>query len=163
MKTIKKPLMLAVLAAGCALSLTLPVLAVPTNTPMPPSYGASDTGWAVIKMLLGLAAMVGLILLLARGAQWLTRQQGGGQLIRLVAMLPLGTKEKLALVEVGGKQLLVGVTTGQITALLELPEPVTTAAASADSSAPKSQLSAKSAAEFSKKLHEFLNVGQRPK
>jgi flagellar protein FliO/FliZ len=133
-----------------------------------PVVHQTDTLSAVLKMLLGLAVVVGLILGLARLARWLGQgSMLSGQAVQLVSVLPLGAKEKLALVDVGGKQVLIGVTAHSISALLELPEPVTlqkpSQTTAAEKGPSKSQLSAKSAAEFSKKLHEFLNAGQRNK
>jgi flagellar protein FliO/FliZ len=55
---------------------------------------------------------------------WLLRKSGNLGLNRselsLIAGLPLGMREKLVLVKVGEKQLLLGVTSGRIEKLLEL-------------------------------------------
>ncbi len=88
------------------------------------------------KVMFFLVIVLGLIVALAwlvsktRGVQL---AQGQGQL-NIVATLPLGMKEKIAVVQVGEKQLLVGITPQQITTLAELDEPLP----QADTSAPAS-------------------------
>nr|WP_270049459.1 flagellar biosynthetic protein FliO [Thalassolituus pacificus] len=70
--------------------------------------------------------IIGIILLLA----WLVNKTQGQRLIgnngklKMVAVLPLGMKEKIAVIQVGSKQLLVGITPQQITTLAELDEPL---------------------------------------
>ena len=78
-----------------------------------------------LTLILGLLFVVGLILL----AAWLLRRLGavslvGGQLIRPVATLSVGTREKIVLIDVAGKQMLVGVTAQQITPLHSYEQPV---------------------------------------
>lgn len=50
--------------------------------------------------------------------------QGQGYM-KVVASLTLGNKEKIMVIEIGAKQLLVGVTAGQINLLTELEAPLT--------------------------------------
>lgn len=75
----------------------------------------------VLQWMLALIVVLGLFLLSA----WLLRKTGGlglagkGQL-SVLAGLPLGMREKLVLVKVGEKQLLLGVSSGRIDKLLEL-------------------------------------------
>jgi len=71
--------------------------------------------------------MLALLLVLAvfGAVVWLLRKSGGLALINnrqlaVVAGLSLGMREKLVLVKVGEKQLLLGVTAGRIDKLLEL-------------------------------------------
>lgn len=71
--------------------------------------------------------MLALLLVLAvfGGLVWLLRKSGSLALINknqlaIVAGLSLGMREKLVLVKVGEKQLLLGVTAGRIDKLLEL-------------------------------------------
>lgn len=84
-----------------------------------------DLGGQVARLLLGLLLVVGLIVLLA----WLLRRvqqfnPRGGPLIKPIASLPLGARERLLLVQVGGEQILLGVAPGRITPLHVLKEPV---------------------------------------
>ncbi|WP_347330242.1 flagellar biosynthetic protein FliO [Marinimicrobium locisalis] len=88
-----------------------------------------ETGASAATQLLNVAfsllLIVGLILALA----WLLRRFGQGnfhnqQSMKVVASMPLGTRERLMVVEIGGQQLLLGVTAHQITTLHVFDEPV---------------------------------------
>jgi|GEM_PF-2503487 len=68
----------------------------------------------------GLVLVCGIILVLA----WLARRMGygnldGAQSIRVLANMPLGSREKAVLVEINGKQLLLGVAPGRVNFLHE--------------------------------------------
>ncbi|MDM8347741.1 flagellar biosynthetic protein FliO [Pseudomonas sp. sp1636] len=85
----------------------------------------SGIGGQLGQLLLGLLLVIGLIFLLA----WLMRrvqQLGprGGQVIKIVASQALGPRDRLVLVQVGGEQLLLGLTPGRIAPLHVLKEPV---------------------------------------
>jgi flagellar protein FliO/FliZ len=73
----------------------------------------------LVPLLLGLMLIVGLIVLLA----WLLKRLGGTGLVagrgvmRVVATLSLGTRERAVLVQVGEQQLLLGVAQGRVTLL----------------------------------------------
>ena len=74
---------------------------------------------------LGLVLVVGLIFLMG----YLMRRVGplaaqGGQHIRIVSNLPLGPRDRLILVDVGGKQMLLGASPGRISTLHVFEEPV---------------------------------------
>lgn len=79
-----------------------------------------------------LASLVGgllLILTLIYGLSWFVKRfsQGGflqNPTMKIVSAMPLGTRERLMLVDVGGKQLLLGVTATQINTLHVFDEPV---------------------------------------
>lgn len=73
----------------------------------------------------GLLLVVGLIFLMG----YVMRRVGplapqGGQHIRLVSSLPLGPRDRLLLVDVGGQQLLLGASPGRINTLHVFEEPV---------------------------------------
>ena len=83
--------------------------------------GASALG----QTLLWLIVVVALILLLA----WLARRLGGMHFqnvagIKMLSVLAVGNKEKIALVQVGDKQLLIGVAPGRVNTLHVFDEPV---------------------------------------
>lgn len=81
---------------------------------------------AVSKVVVFLLLIIGIILLLAwliNKTQW-QRLTGGSTQLKMIAVLPLGMKEKIAVIQVGHKQLLVGITPQQITTLAELEEPL---------------------------------------
>ncbi len=93
----------------------------------PALSAAPDPLSSVGKVVIFLLRIVGFIMLLS----WLfnntqgQRLGGGNAKLKMVAVLPLGMKEKIAVVQVGNKQLLVGITPQQITTLAELDEPLT--------------------------------------
>lgn len=79
----------------------------------------------LLQLGAGLLLVVGLIFLMG----YLMRRVGplapqGGQHIRLVSSLPLGPRDRLLLVDVGGKQMLLGTSPGRINTLHVFDEPV---------------------------------------
>lgn len=81
-----------------------------------------DMGSASVQMVLGLAAVLAVIL----GLAWVAKRfnlngTGGIAGMRVAGALPVGPKEKILLVEVEGKRLLLGVTAHQITLLQSAP------------------------------------------
>lgn len=112
----------------------------------------SGVGGQVVQLLLGLLLVVGLIFLLA----WLMRRvqqivPRGGQVIKVLATQPLGPRDRLVLVQVGGEQVLLGLTPGTISALHVLKEPVQLADAEPASG------------EFAQRLMELLGKDQKDK
>jgi len=111
--------------SGVSLLLPFSALAAePAAQAAMPMAGSGITG-QLLQLLLGLLLVVGLIFLLA----WLMRrvqQLGprGGQVIKIVASQALGPRDRLVLVQVGGEQLLLGLTPGRIAPLHVLKEPV---------------------------------------
>ncbi len=101
-----------------------------------------------LKMFLGLTAVVALIFVLA----WLSRKMklvqnfASGYQIKNLASLSLTTREKICLIEVGDKQMLVGVAPGNVNQLHVFPEKIEL---DADSSIETSNL-------FSKHLKKAL-------
>ncbi|MET4678161.1 flagellar biosynthetic protein FliO [Luteibacter sp. ME-Dv--P-043b] len=85
-----------------------------------------DTGADVIRVLVSLLGVVALIFFvgwMARRAQ--ARVSPGGRKIRVIESMPVGIKEKVMLIEVGGTQLLVGASpTGGLRTLHVLATPV---------------------------------------
>lgn len=109
-------------------------------------------GGQLAQLLLGLLLVVGLIFLLA----WLLRrvQQIGprsGQVIKIVASQALGPRDRLVLVQVGGEQILLGLTPGRIASLHVLAEPVQPADGEPAST------------EFAQRLMELLGRDQNQK
>lgn len=103
---------------SCAL-MTAPV-AAPVAAP------AVDSGAEVIRVLISLLGVVALIFFvgwLSRRAQ--VRVRPGGRKIRVIESMPVGIKERVMLLEVGGTQLLVGASpTGGLRTLHVLATPV---------------------------------------
>jgi len=99
----------------------LPLLLVAAPAARPPAAAGPGLAGAFFALLL----VLGLIL----GLAWLLKRMPGSGLrpaegLRVVASLPLGTKERAVVVEVGGRQLLLGVSAGGVSLLQELPEPL---------------------------------------
>ncbi len=107
------------LIAVCSVLQTVP--AVAATVPRAAPVGAGD----VLNMGTGLILVIGAILVTG----WLysrTRKMRGasGDLIRIVASQPLGTRERVLLLQVADKQLLVGMTSSQVQTLHVFDEPV---------------------------------------
>ena len=76
----------------------------------------------------GLLAVIAIIF----GCAWIVRRMSGmtggnTRAIKVVSVMPIGTRERIALVEVGGKQILIGVTPSAIRTLHVFDEPVVSA------------------------------------
>lgn len=106
--------------------LCLPMLVWAEEKKLTPPDPLASGGRVMIFLLLILA----LILLLAwlvhktRVLGGLQGMSGGPASLQIVATLSLGMKEKIAVVQAGDKQLVVGITAQQITLLKELDEPL---------------------------------------
>lgn len=133
---------------------------VPQNTSsqaVTPFYQHAKTnapvggGTHLVTVTLGLMAIIGLIFALS----WLVKRftQGamsGNSHIKILSALPLGTRERVVLIEAGGEQLLVGVTATQINTLHVLKNPIVMTE--------KSDITS----EFSKKLMTILQQKNSP-
>jgi flagellar protein FliO/FliZ len=99
--------------------------------------GAASGPGYLLRLAVGL-----IIVLAALGAlAWLLRRLGGGGLgrsgpVRVLGSAPVGQRERVLLVEVGGQQLVVGVAPGNVRTLHVLDEPVAAAEPSAGAPAP---------------------------
>jgi len=79
----------------------------------------------ILQTLIGLGVVIGLFLAMAWFMRRFSQGSGfGGKHIQLLAGVSLGAKEKLVIVEAGGQQLLLGVTSQQINTLHTFSEPV---------------------------------------
>ncbi len=93
---------------------------------MPVAQAASEVpGWGAAGLLqaaLGLALVVGLILLCGWAARRFGLQQvGGGRQLKVVSSVSVGQRERVVLVDVQGTRLLLGVAPGQVRMLHTLP------------------------------------------
>lgn len=119
---------------------------VPSQKIVPPSIPSSAD--QLIEVTLALALVVGLIY----GVAWLVKRNkslapSAGIPMRTLSVLPMGIKEKIILVEVGGKQLLLGMTPHQINTLATFDEPIIDPTLSNEK-------------PFSTRLKEMLNQGK---
>lgn len=102
-----------------SIAAVLPATAAADEVPMP--LGPGD----VFSVGTGLVLVIGAILLTG----WLYRRtqslQGGASgLIRIIASQPLGTRERVVLLQVADQQLLVGMTSTQVQTLHVFAQPV---------------------------------------
>ncbi|HIF9060499.1 TPA: flagellar biosynthetic protein FliO [Photobacterium damselae] len=99
----------------------------------------------IATTLASLLLVIGLIFLLA----WLVKRmrvtgfKGRQQELQIVSQLAVGTKERIALVQVGQEQVLVGITAHNISLLTKLEHPVT--------------LDKVAGRDFASQLNAFLN------
>jgi flagellar protein FliO/FliZ len=108
--------------------ITTPLLAADNNGEKAvSSFSSPLAAGALIQTALGLVVILGLIVFLA----WLLKRtnnlqsSANGQL-KIIAGLPLGTRERVVLIEAGNEQILVGVTPQQIQTLHVLKSPIDT-------------------------------------
>ena len=92
---------------------------IPGTVPPPVDFGG------MVEMLAGLVLVVLLIL----GLAWLYRKvavnSGGfGGIIRVQSAMSLGNRDRIALIAVGEKQMLLGISPGRISTLHVFEEPV---------------------------------------
>ena len=81
---------------------------------------------SVLQMLFGLVLVVLLILVCAWLVKRLGRFQGGiTEQLRVVGGLHVGQRERVVLIQVGEKQVLIGIAPGNINTLYVLDEPLT--------------------------------------
>lgn len=113
--------------AGAVLMLLAPALlmAQEQEAPARETTSAPDTLVTMLTLGAGLLAVLALIF----GCAWIVRRMGGmtggnTRAIKVVSVMAMGTRERVALIEVGGTQILVGVTPSTIRTLHVFDEPV---------------------------------------
>jgi flagellar protein FliO/FliZ len=99
------------------------LLAAPAMTvAAPPTV---DTGAELLRVVLSLVGVIALILV----AGWFSRRaqariRPGGRRIRCLETMPVGMKERVMLIDVGGTQVLVGSSPSGLRTLLVLDKPL---------------------------------------
>ncbi|HEU4620522.1 MAG TPA: flagellar biosynthetic protein FliO [Gammaproteobacteria bacterium] len=122
------------LAKLAALSLLLPEAAAAA-----PDAGATAT--QLIRLVLGLVAVLGVLVVAARALPRLgARGFFGGDALRIVAQLPLGQRERVVVLQVGDRQVMLGVAPGRVEMLHVLEEPLPTKAGAPLADAPRGWL-----------------------
>ena len=113
--------------AALALLVINPVVAQETaKTAAPDSpVRAPDTLGTILSLGLGLVAVVAVIY----GCAWIIRRMNGmtgmnNNAIKVVSVLAIGARERIALVEVGQQQILLGITPSTIRTLHVFDQPV---------------------------------------
>jgi flagellar protein FliO/FliZ len=110
-----------------------------------------DTLSTLVSLGLGLLAVIAIIY----GCAWLIRRMTGmtgmnNSAIKVVSVMALGARERIAVVDVAGQQLLLGITPSTIRTLHVFDEPVVKAGGSAPSG------------EFARKLQSLMSKTQAP-
>lgn len=114
------------LAALATLIITGPVLAEETaQAAQEAPVRAPDTVGTLVSLGIGLLAVIAIIY----GCAWIIRRMNGmsgmnNNAIKVVSVMALGARERLALIEVGGQQILLGITPSTIRTLHVFDEPV---------------------------------------
>ncbi|MDF2153740.1 flagellar biosynthetic protein FliO [Vibrio sp. CAU 1672] len=91
----------------------------------PYAFAAPPTNLDLATTLGSLVLVIGVIILLA----WLLKRMqvpalGQQKGMRIISQLPVGTKERIAVVQVGDEQFLVGITSQSIQMLAKLDKPL---------------------------------------
>ena len=128
--------MWARLTAALALLVIHPVVAqetAKTAAPDSPVRGP-DTLGTIVSLGLGLVAVVAVIY----GCAWIIRRMNGmtgmnNNAIKVVSVMAIGARERIALIEVGGQQILLGITPSAIRTLHVFDEPVVEAGSAGSS------------------------------
>ncbi len=86
------------------------------------SSPATELGSSALSMIFGLAVVLALLL----GALWLLKRLGqphgaAAGLMRIVAGIAVGPRERVVILELGNSWLVLGVAPGQVTTLAEIP------------------------------------------
>jgi flagellar protein FliO/FliZ len=110
-----------------ALLLTNPVLAQEAEKAAAPDspVRSPDTIGTIVSLGLGLVAVIAVIY----GCAWIIRRMNGmtgmnNNAIKVVSVMAIGARERIALIEVGGQQILLGITPSAIRTLHVFDEPV---------------------------------------
>ncbi|MEW6513293.1 MAG: flagellar biosynthetic protein FliO [Pseudomonadota bacterium] len=108
----------------CVFMLVAPLAGAADAVPSAPTLPAAapDLGSSALQMVLGLVVVLALLL----GALWLLKRlsQPRGAvagLMRVVAGVAIGPRERVVILELGNSWLVLGVAPGQVTTLAEIP------------------------------------------
>ena len=122
--------------AVLALLLINPAFAQETAKTVAPDspVRAPDTLGTILSLGLGLVAVIAVIY----GCAWIIRRMNGmtgmnNNAIKVVSVMAIGARERIALIEVGGQQILLGITPSAIRTLHVFDEPVVEAGSAGSS------------------------------
>ncbi len=133
--------------------LALTVYSMPASLWAAETAAVSPTG-GVLKMILGLALVLAVMALVTWGLKRMMPGAGGQQsAVRIVGGVSVGSRERVVVLEVAGRWLVVGVAPGQVSAIANLDigsSAVTNNAAEGDYQAASAQTLAPSFAQWLK-------------
>lgn len=99
----------------------VPLLLAALLTPASASAAVADAGGSLLSMLFGLAVVLASLYGLLHVVKRLQARSGNGQAaLRIIGGTAVGPRERVVLVELGEKVLVLGVAPGRITALQTL-------------------------------------------
>ncbi|MBU2875621.1 flagellar biosynthetic protein FliO [Marinobacter salexigens] len=95
------------------------------SAPAKMAGNAPDTLGTLLSLGVGLLAVIAIIY----GCAWIIRRMNGmtgmnNNAIKVVSVMAIGARERIALIEVGGQQILLGITPSAIRTLQVFEEPV---------------------------------------
>ncbi|WP_214000050.1 flagellar biosynthetic protein FliO [Arsukibacterium sp.] len=114
---------------------------VPFQRQDPPAARSPNSGISLTKIAISLAAVLLLVVALGWLFKKLTLRLPGSQHVKVICSVPLGQRERLLVIEIQGKQRVLGVTPQSINMLFEL-----------ENSLPETKL----ASDFHTQLQSFL-------
>jgi flagellar protein FliO/FliZ len=143
MKTALLPLLLLALPAAAAETAGRAVATAGTAATDPMSSGY------LLKLVIGLLMVLALIFVFAWAARKMRLTPAGQQgVIRVLSAISVGQRERIALIQVGDEQILIGLSPGRIQTLHHLETPV-------DTDLPPEQ--GKPGVGFAERLHQLMN------
>lgn len=118
---------IAALISVVSLGIVQPLSAAVVSSAAPavaPAYVDPFNSGSLMQLVAGLILVVALILALAWFLRRFTGLPGQSKALKVVASVPLGTREKLVLVQAGDKQILLGVAPGRVNLIESYSEPL---------------------------------------
>jgi flagellar protein FliO/FliZ len=119
---------------------------------------------SLLQLILGLAA----VLVLIFGGAWFLKRYGrvsgliGSGAVRVLGAVSLGARERAVLLQVGARQLLVGVAPGRVQTLYVLDEPIATTATGGGGEGGAHGAGLPSGAAFAQRLAALMRNGRVP-
>lgn len=99
------------------------ILAAAATSATAQTAPAAESGvWAAAKLLISLLIVIAAIFAAAWALKRLGPSRSAGGLIRVLASVPLGPRERLVLVEIGETWFVLGVAQGHISTLHSMPK-----------------------------------------
>lgn len=86
-------------------------------TPLWAADAAPSVAGSAVQMVLGLAVVIGLLLASLWLIKRLSAPRGAAAGLKVLGAAPVGPRERVVLVEIAGKVLVLGVTSGNVSAL----------------------------------------------
>lgn len=84
----------------------------------------SPAAASLMKLLVGLIGVVAAVLIFSRVLSRMSFMPSGHDRFKVIASMPVGTRERIVLMQAGDRQIIVGVAPGRVSALHVLDEPL---------------------------------------